>query len=334
MCLLVQEFANLAPASDEFLKGVYKRNSDGIGVMWAEDGKLHLHKAVLTNAQEFVEFYRAHIQGKDCCWHARMRTHGDINLINCHPYPVFGFGKEKTSHPMLLMHNGILSCGNGKDTSKSDTWHYIREFLRPILDKNPELIHTEAFLKMLESHIGSTNKFALMDHTGKAVIANRSAGVEYEGRWLSNTYAWDYYGLHPNGRKASAYSSKRYSGWDNDAYWSGFGIDKSKKATVTVPKSAVKLPIDEDSFVDDSNDKAISFAERVLDVSPNAYEALTVPMIDRIFKEFSDRDVEVWLEGLEFGKVSTQEFIAGMKDPRKVQAWLNTPDLYTQYHGG
>lgn len=213
MCLLVVQPAT-TKLSDKLLKGVYARNQDGIGVMYAEDGKLCFKKALPKNENEFVDFYRKNIEGRSCAWHARMQTHGAIDLENCHPYGVFGFdeGEGEVPVPTLLMHNGILSSGNWKDKSKSDTWHYIRDYLRPMLAGNPTFAFTPQFREIIGRHIGDGNRFVLMNAYGEVSVVNKSTGVEYAGAWFSNTYAWDAYSFME--RK----SWSKYPSWDSDDY--------------------------------------------------------------------------------------------------------------------
>ena len=187
MCLLIQQTKD-TNFTDEHLLDFYTRNKDGIGVMWAEDGKLFSDKLIPKTAQESVDFYNRVARGKDCCVHYRMRTHGAIDHENTHPYEVFGF---TASHemPMLLMHNGILHTSNRADETKSDTWHYIRDYLHRLLDGNPALAFDPVFEQVISKHIGN-NRFALMNHLGQTVIFNKAQGVSYNGAWMSNTYAW------------------------------------------------------------------------------------------------------------------------------------------------
>lgn len=187
MCLLVNQPAG-TKFDDAFLKGVYDRNSDGLGVMYSKDSLLHYAKIVPNTFEDFKHFYKEHIEGHDCAWHARMKTHGDIDLTNCHPYWVL---TEDDGYPIMLMHNGVLSTGNVKDRSKSDTWHFINDYLRPMLLSNPTWFTSDEFAKMVSSFIGYGNKFSLMDAYGNLVTLNKSAGTTHEGAWLSNTYAWD-----------------------------------------------------------------------------------------------------------------------------------------------
>jgi predicted glutamine amidotransferase len=234
MCLLIQQTAE-TNFTEEHLVDFYNRNRDGIGVMWAEGGYLHQDKILPANAAEAVEFYNRVARGKVCCVHYRMRTHGDVDYENTHPYEVFGFTEEHEM-PILLMHNGILHTGNDKDTTKSDTWHYIRDYLHRLLDKDPTLAFTPEFKDVIGRHIGS-NRFAMMNHLGEVAIINKNQGVMFLGAWLSNTYAWDANRWMP--RPATEYAGGHYvSGgkWDNKG-WGDTKFPKQKAAKVAKIKN-------------------------------------------------------------------------------------------------
>lgn len=239
MCLLTQQFAN-TKFNDEFLAGVYTRNQDGLGIMYAEDGKLHIFKCLPASAQEFIDFYRKHAEGRDCVWHARMQTHGDIDMDNCHPYRV--------TDDIWMAHNGVLSTGNDADTTRSDTWHFIDKVLRPALAGNPNLLKDQDWIKFVGKLIGSSNKFAFVASDGTIAIVNESSGTNFEGAWLSNTYAWaankflgnGYTNMYSGQRKAySNYYDQYYTSWDDEAV----GYQAHTKTTVakgTVVKQRYK----------------------------------------------------------------------------------------------
>lgn len=222
MCLLITQPANTS-FDTAFLNGVYKLNSDGIGVMYAEDGKVVVKKHLPKNEHEAYEFYREHVENKACAVHYRMRTHGATNLDNCHPYQVLSADE---GYEIWLMHNGVLHTGNHNDTTMSDTWHYIQNYLRPILLNNPTFFMTEAFQDLIGEHIGSGNKFTLIDHLGNMVTVNEEQGVMFEGAWLSNTYAWETTGRKFTHCKPQVtlgkYGSYAYGGYGSY----GFGYDK------------------------------------------------------------------------------------------------------------
>jgi hypothetical protein len=204
MCLLVTQSKSSPVLSDAWLTDFYDFNSDGVGVMFANNGDLVIKKIIPKNAEEFIQFYRADIQGRDCAFHLRMRTHGEIDLINCHPYEVLN--RAEHGIDLWLMHNGILSTGNKANIKMSDTWHYINDYLKPMLAGNPDFAFHPAFKALVADHIGGSNKFVLMDNEGRQVVINQDEGVYWGGLWLSNTYAWSASasaGKHPvNAKKA------------------------------------------------------------------------------------------------------------------------------------
>lgn len=185
MCLLVSQPEG-TKWDDDFIEVVFERNGDGLGVMYAEGNTIYTAKVVPNTLEDFKEFFDERIQGKACAWHARMQTHGDIDLANCHPYEVLG-----GDYPLYLMHNGVLRTDNKEDTSKSDTWHYIRRFLVPMLEHQPEWFMSEDFAELIGKHIGLSNKFVLMDAYGNTVCINDKVFLKHNGAKLSNDYAWD-----------------------------------------------------------------------------------------------------------------------------------------------
>jgi len=188
MCLLVTQDASTPQITSVWLNDFYTYNADGIGVMYAQDGDLIIEKLLPKNVDDLITFYNKHIQGKKCAFHLRMKTHGDIDLLNCHPYEILNMADHGID--MWLMHNGVLHTDNKGDVTKSDTWHYIEYFLRPMLANNPDYAFTDSFEFLIGDHIGASNKFVIMDNLGRTSVINQESGVYWGGRWLSNTYAW------------------------------------------------------------------------------------------------------------------------------------------------
>lgn len=197
MCILINHPAN-TNFDRALLDDFYSFNSDGFGAMYAEEGKLVIVKTLGT-PDEIAKIYNEELAHRDCVIHYRMKTHGNINLDNCHPY--------KVTDDIWLAHNGILAMGNAVYPAMSDTWHFIEYILRPALSAHPEMMFNPDFQEYLADMIGPSNKFALMDSSGQAVIINEHAGVKHQGAWLSNTYAWSAH-KHGHGYK---YSTTKYS---------------------------------------------------------------------------------------------------------------------------
>lgn len=187
MCLIINKPKDVNFDSD-FIKGVYERNQDGIGIMYAENNSLYINRYLPKDYADVQKFWDENIAQRECVVHFRLKTHGHIDLRNCHPYQVIS---AEEGYPLYLVHNGILSTGNSKDPQFSDTHWFIQDYLRPMLLKNPTFFLTEAFAEIIGDFIGSGNKFILMDAYGNQVVINKDRGVQHEGAWLSNTYAWD-----------------------------------------------------------------------------------------------------------------------------------------------
>ena len=236
MCLLVHQPASTR-FSDDFLVDVYSANRDGLGVMFAEGGQLYVHKLLPKTSDEFVDFYRAHAEGRECVWHARMMTHGDIDFENCHPYRV--------TDRVSLAHNGILSTGNSWDKSRSDTWHFIRNIIRPAIEAREELLVDDEWLSFVGDLIGSTNKFGMMSADGTVAIINRKAGVTFEGAWLSNTYAWSAHrfgvssGVRTSYARGNIWSTGYGYGYGYDEEFEDYQLTSSKVVTSSKASKAV-----------------------------------------------------------------------------------------------
>ncbi len=180
MCILIHQPKD-GFFSSEQLQDFYSKNRDGFGAIVNRGNEVKIVKMVGT-LQQIEDLYYKEVACHEAVIHFRMQTHGDIDLENCHPYEV--------TPGIWMAHNGILSTGNAADTKMSDTWHYINDYLKPLLTAHPELLYQEAFLKLIGNHIGRSNKFALMNQQGECFIINRDSGIDHEGMWYSNTYAW------------------------------------------------------------------------------------------------------------------------------------------------
>jgi hypothetical protein len=297
MCLLITQPAGTT-FDYNFLSGVYSKNKDGIGVMYAENGKVHVTKHLPKTDAEALDFYNQHINGKECAVHYRMQTHGDIDLLNCHPYQVISADE---GHEMWLMHNGILHTDNHKDKSKSDTWHYIEDFLRPMLLKNPEFFMTEAFKTIIGEHIGSGNKFVLLDYLGNMVTINDDQGVDYNGAWLSNTYAWNAIGQPYKSRRvyptytAPAYTSTytRSSVWDDDYYdWYKEPVGK-----VSTPKTAKRPTSTWYKPMDDWTDALFDYLDA--NFMPDTVDLFSWKLAEDYYKAVGHENANLLLDALE-----------------------------------
>lgn len=185
MCLLLTGKSNAIRAmylgNPFMIQDVYSSNSDGVGIMYAAgDGKtLQVEKALPQNVEQATDFIkRLPDDDRELAMHWRMKTHGNIDLSQCHPY--------KVEDGTWLMHNGILHTGNKADVTKSDTWHFIADYLSGL---SIDALHHPGVAEFMGEFIGS-NRFAIMSGDGRLTVINKDQGIEHDGIWFSNTYAW------------------------------------------------------------------------------------------------------------------------------------------------
>lgn len=220
MCILIHHPIN-SKFSHEQLADFYSKNPDGFGAIVKRGDTVEVIKSIGT-LPEIKALYDEQVSGHEAVIHFRMKTHGAIDIANCHPYEVI---------PGIWMaHNGVLSTGNAADPKMSDTWHYIQDFLKPVLEQDPSMIFNAGFQKMMADQIGRSNKFAFMNQEGEIAIINRTSGVDHGGIWYSNTYAWTPYRFG-YGTPPAATTTKSYDGyWDRQSAFD-YGYQGSTRKT-------------------------------------------------------------------------------------------------------
>lgn len=279
MCLIITGQSNKVRATllntAGLLDDIYGSNSDGVGFMYGTTDGLkvikHLPKSV-ADARAVVS--RMPDDDREIAIHWRMTTHGDTDLINCHPYDVIpGY--------VAMMHNGILHTGNAADKSKSDTWHFIKDFIASPVAEHPDLVFNQSFLDMLGDHIGN-NRFVFMNGEGRMSHVNFEQGVEHDGMWFSNTYAWVPSRLIPSYRSTKYASYKGYPTMHDDEYDYQDWWDKASSQLKTTKLVSAHHPayseadyeFDEDGAADDTQDFTlddIAIAVRDCDVDMFEY---------------------------------------------------------------
>lgn len=289
MCLLVNQPEGVVFES-AWIDDFYTYNADGVGVMWAEDGVIHTVKHLPKDQNDLISFFRKYIDNKKCAWHLRMKTHGHIDLENCHPYLVLS---KEDGYPIYLMHNGVLHTGNSADTTKSDTWHYIQDVIRPILKTNPTAFMEEWFKNLIEDHIGGSNKFIMMDALGNTVVFNEKAGVEWHECWLSNTYAWSAHLVSQFSYKNKFKYTPGYGRYDyEDDYWGTYpSYSKTTPAVISAGKSpsVANVVVGEvETEEADDDDKFLSKAD---DYAAEFFEVLNLMGMDYAYNELTFEQV-------------------------------------------
>lgn len=264
MCLIAH-----APEGTTFPErlrsSVFTRNKDGFGVMYSNRDDTVTVEKILPKSPDEIEPFLEKTKDQNVAFHWRMRTHGSIDLSQVHPYRVTS-KSEGDDLDIYMMHNGVLRCVNEVFPTKSDTWHFIEGFLRPVLLKDPDILYDSDFIKTLGAMIGTNNKFLIYrGDDAEPFIINEKSGVDdekkYEGCWLSNTYAYTdpsvksapyIYNSHGYGPRSSpATKSSRYItgyGWATDEEWGmmegmypGIYRDTSPATNLRAQKSSLEF---------------------------------------------------------------------------------------------
>ena len=298
MCLIITGTATKIRSTllntHGMLNDIYTSNPDGIGIMYATTKGLKVTKVLpksYADAQQFIS--KLPNDERQLAIHFRWTTHGHTNMENCHPYDVVkGY--------VAMMHNGVLHTGNAADKAKSDTWHFIQDFLASPVAEHPALVHNDKFLDMLAEFIGD-NRFVFMDGEGKISHVNYDQGIEHDGLWFSNTYAWTPSRLIPayqtSSRYGKRYSSTMYSSaYDYDDTYGGFTHApydiQPRKLSAHDPKW------DEADYMWDDEEEVTE-----LDISAEAMvEALMsgdVDAITSVFEEHPEQAVHIMCNVLE-----------------------------------
>lgn len=177
MCVIIEKPAGIEiPAC--LLRRCLARNPDGWGLMWAEAGRVAVRKGF------GLEPLRAALAGRasrPLALHLRRRTHGEIRLDQCHPFPVLE--RERDGEDLWMMHNGVIAIDRPQ-AERSDSWHFARHVLRPCLRPEPALRREPAFRELLRQAVGAS-RLLLLDGEGRFDWVNRNLGREIAGCWLS-----------------------------------------------------------------------------------------------------------------------------------------------------
>jgi len=182
MCLVIHKPRD-ARIPEELLASAAEFNPDGFGILSFDESRgFDLRRRSRTSAAELLRLYRER-QSLECVLHLRYRTRGAISLDNTQPLRI--------TNDLYMVHNGTIDL-DLHAPGRSDTWHLIDDYLRPILRRRPELIYDAAFERLIRAWTGEHNRFVFMDaRRGATIVVNRESGVAWSGLWLSNSRWFD-----------------------------------------------------------------------------------------------------------------------------------------------
>ena len=183
MCVIALKLPE-ATISDEIIDKCWRANSDGGGFAFSKPREVIIRKG-LMKFDDFLAAYRdeeSKNPNRLALLHFRIRTHGDTNELNTHPFSV-GRGQGAMAHNGML--SGYDSWGySGKEREgKSDTNNFV-------MDHGTDMtfdVVTDIKDKLGE-YIGNYNKLAFIYPDNDYVIVNERQGSWTKGVWFSNEW--------------------------------------------------------------------------------------------------------------------------------------------------
>ena len=181
MCLVIHKPRD-ARVPEALLESAARFNPDGFGIMWFDASGIDLRRRSRTRVSELIRLYRER-QAFECVLHLRYRTRGSVDLENTQPMRI--------TNDIYMVHNGTVDVRLRKD-GRSDTWHLVEDYLRPILRRRPEVLYDSAFERLSRAWAGAHNRFVFMDaRRSTTVVVNRESGIAWGDLWLSNERWFD-----------------------------------------------------------------------------------------------------------------------------------------------
>ena len=283
MCLIIQA-TKPQVITDTMMNCAYLNNDDGFGLMFANKGKVHVHKLGKPKSFKSINKLWDSYKNLDVPMglHFRFNTNGESSKAMSHPYQVLS--KEENSRDLWLMHNGPQLPTPMIDNNKSDTHQFVKWILKPQLANEPELLYNPDWQEMLADLIGSDKLLFLDSKTEEFTIINEDKGKTTDDMWLSNTYSLEPSGMYASTRDYTYDSDtdtmKKQSQWDKWDYqddYNGFGhysgtpIYRKTETNGNTTKNYVNPPqdtrdISKDGTEIDENDLYGMTKEEIYDV--------------------------------------------------------------------
>ena len=278
MCLIIQA-TKPQVITDTMMNCAYLNNDDGFGLMFANKGKVHVHKLGKPKSFKSINKLWDSYKNLDVPMglHFRFNTNGESSKAMSHPYQVLT--KEENSRDLWVMHNGPQLPTPMIDNNKSDTHQFVKWILKPQLANEPELLYNPDWQEMLADLIGSDKLLFLDSKTEEFTIINEDQGKTTDDMWLSNTYSLEPSGMYANTRDYTYDSDtdtmKKQSQWDKWDYeddynygYSGTPIYRKSEINGNTTKNYVNPPrdISQDGTEIDENDLYGMTKEEIYDL--------------------------------------------------------------------
>lgn len=199
MCIIVSKKVGVEMPDRHVLKNCFDYNSDGVGIMWNNDGRVNIRKGFMTwnSFDNFLSELENTVDLKNVgvCTHFRIKTHGKISPQNCHGFCISNRIKDlkllEFTTDIGVMHNGIIPIK--PIHGLSDTQTYILKRLYNIQKAHPRFLESKRIMSQIEKDIGS--KMAFLTSNGSIYTIGdflEQDGVLYSNRSFEDRCFYGY----------------------------------------------------------------------------------------------------------------------------------------------
>ena len=211
MCwIMVKKSQN--PVPFDFIDEAQKRNRDGYGVSWVEDGVVQTFK---TLDYEEYKTKLTELEDKLIVVHLRATSAGTTCIDNVHPFTV---------PTGVMFHNGTISGLKSTGTTDSDT-----NILAQLISKTKFKKVTD-IAPLLYAITGTTyNKLVFLNKDNTVSYINKNLGIDDpNGNWYSNNYhvKEEVYNVFVYGTLKHGFSNHFYYMTDSDYVDDAFTLEK------------------------------------------------------------------------------------------------------------
>lgn len=189
MCIICAKKKGVAMPSWSTIENMWYGNRDGAGLMWEENGIVHITKGYMSYEsfkRELNELgERLDLTETPLVMHFRITTHGGTKPENCHPFPITEqiglMQKLRCNTDIGIAHNGILSFTPRKGIS--DTMEYIAMQLSIIKKINRKFLADEHLMQLIRNATEGS-RLCFLDKKGE--IHTTGDFIEENGILYSN----------------------------------------------------------------------------------------------------------------------------------------------------
>lgn len=222
MCVIFYQTKEQASFTYDEIQNASLTNPHGMGLMW-NDGISIKYRKGYFNVKKFYDDYieiKNNPKTIDIALHFRIGTGSNIDVANCHPFPITSVPKRiksaKGSCDVGVMMNGII----GSSTKEfSDTALYVMKNLKEYYDIDRRFfLHFNKRGEMLFENEIHGCRFVLMSKEGTKLFG--VGWSDYEGKgWVSNRHwisikkSFDWYSYMYGDDNCYSRSYDSYDSW-------------------------------------------------------------------------------------------------------------------------